>query len=218
MERRKIACAAGRIETSGSTARESGRRQASVSAVPGVVEHEESDMMSEIQVHVIARQMFEKHGLEAIVQAAPECPSLREQGRHRRSQRVAPHRRRHEDDAGTASKLTGLQCSSMNTSGRPGVRAITLRRVRWRNQDLKRRAYARARTLARVRGVAGSCGMSGSRFYTTKTQSGNWVPLFDHFNGIHDQIQKYLLQLASIGPQLWESIAQISCDQYSVLP
>ncbi len=57
MERRKIACAAGRIETSGSTARESGRRQASVSAVPGVVEHEESDMMSEIQVHVIARQM-----------------------------------------------------------------------------------------------------------------------------------------------------------------
>jgi len=38
------------------------------------------------------------------------------------------------------------------------------------------------------------------------------------FNGIHNQIQKYLLQLASIGKQLWESIAQISCDQYSVLP
>lgn len=32
----------------------------------GMVEHEESDMISEIQVHVIARQMFEKRGLEAI--------------------------------------------------------------------------------------------------------------------------------------------------------
>ena len=80
MERRKIACAAGRIETSGSTARESGRRQASVSAVPGVVEHEESDMMSEIQVHVIARQMFEKHGLEAIVQAAQNDQACENKG------------------------------------------------------------------------------------------------------------------------------------------
>jgi hypothetical protein len=77
---RKIACAAGRIETSGATARESGRRQASVSAVPGVVEHEESDMMSEIQVHVIARQMFEKHGLEAIVQAAQNAQACENKG------------------------------------------------------------------------------------------------------------------------------------------
>ena len=80
MERRKIACAAGRIETSGSTARESGRRQASVSVVPGVVEHEESDMISEIQVHVIARQMFEKHGLDAIVQAAQNAQACENKG------------------------------------------------------------------------------------------------------------------------------------------
>ena len=81
MERRKITCAARRIETSGSAALGSGRRQASVSAVPGVVEHEESDMISEIQVHVIARQMFEKHGLEAIAQAAENaqaCENKRE--------------------------------------------------------------------------------------------------------------------------------------------
>ena len=37
-------------------------------------------------------------------------------------------------------------------------------------------------------------------------------------NGIYNQIQKYLLQLASICKQLWKSIAQLSCDQYSVLP
>jgi hypothetical protein len=79
-ERRKIALAARIIETSGSTARGSGRRQASVSAVPGVVEHEESDMISEIQVHVIARQMFEKHGLEAIVQAAQNAQACENKG------------------------------------------------------------------------------------------------------------------------------------------
>ena len=80
METRKISCAAGRIETSGATARESGRRQASVSAVPGVAEHEESDMISEIQVHVIARQMFEKHGLEAIAQAAQNAQACENKG------------------------------------------------------------------------------------------------------------------------------------------
>jgi hypothetical protein len=79
-ERRKIALAARIIETSGSTARGSDRRQASVSAVPGVVEHEESDMISEIQVHVIARQMFEKHGLEAIVQAAQNAQACENKG------------------------------------------------------------------------------------------------------------------------------------------
>jgi hypothetical protein len=79
-ERRKIAPAARIIETSSSTARGSGRRQASVSAVPGVVEHEESDMISEIQVHVIARQMFEKHGLEAIVQAAQNAQACENKG------------------------------------------------------------------------------------------------------------------------------------------
>ena len=35
-----------------------------------VVEHEESDMISETQIHTIARQMIEKHGFEAIAQAA----------------------------------------------------------------------------------------------------------------------------------------------------
>jgi hypothetical protein len=29
--------------------------------------------------------------------------------------------------------------------------------------------------------------MSGSRFYTTKTQSGNWVPLFDHLIGAREK-------------------------------
>ena len=38
------------------------------------------------------------------------------------------------------------------------------------------------------------------------------------FNRVHNQIQKYLLQLASIGKQLWEAIAQLSCDRYSVVP
>jgi hypothetical protein len=80
IESRKIECAAGRIKTSYSSALGWGRRQASVSAVPGVVEHEESDMISEIQVHVIARQMFEKHGLEAIVQAAQNAQACEHKG------------------------------------------------------------------------------------------------------------------------------------------
>src|SRR5260221_14390996 len=33
-------------------------------------EHQESDMISEMQIHSIARQMIEKHGFEAIAQAA----------------------------------------------------------------------------------------------------------------------------------------------------
>jgi hypothetical protein len=74
MARRKIA-GARRIETSDSTALGSGRRQASVSAVPGAVELEESDMISEIRAHVIARQTFEKHGREAIAQAAENVQS-----------------------------------------------------------------------------------------------------------------------------------------------
>ena len=51
-----------------------------VSGVVEVVEHEESDMISEIQVHVIARQMFEKHGLEAIVQAAQNAQAFENKG------------------------------------------------------------------------------------------------------------------------------------------
>jgi hypothetical protein len=47
-------------------------RQESVSAVPGATDDQESDMISEVQVHVIARQMLEKHGFEAIAQARPK--------------------------------------------------------------------------------------------------------------------------------------------------
>jgi hypothetical protein len=46
----------------------------------GMVELEESDMISEIQVHVIARQMFEKHGLEAIAQAAQNAQACENTG------------------------------------------------------------------------------------------------------------------------------------------
>jgi hypothetical protein len=45
-------------------------RQASVAAVSGVTEHQEGDMVSEIQIHTIARQMIEKHSFDAIAQAA----------------------------------------------------------------------------------------------------------------------------------------------------
>jgi hypothetical protein len=79
IERRKIALAR-RMETSGSTAPGSGRRQTSVSAVRGMVEHEEDDMISEIQVHVIALQMFEKHGLKAIAQAAQNAQACENTG------------------------------------------------------------------------------------------------------------------------------------------
>ena len=54
--------------------------QASVCTVRGMVELEESDMISEIQVHVIARQMFEKHGLEAIAQAAQNAQASENRG------------------------------------------------------------------------------------------------------------------------------------------
>ncbi len=57
-----------------------GPQATSVSAVPGREEHEESDMISEIQVHVIARQMFEKHGLEAIAQAAQNAQACENKG------------------------------------------------------------------------------------------------------------------------------------------
>ena len=44
----------------------------------GLVEPWENDMISEMQIHTIARQMMEKHGLTAIAQAAHnalECES-----------------------------------------------------------------------------------------------------------------------------------------------
>jgi hypothetical protein len=76
MERRKIACAAGRIETSGWIGPQTGIGLCG----SGVTEHEESDMISEIQIHVIARQMFEKHGLEAIAEAAQHAQACENKG------------------------------------------------------------------------------------------------------------------------------------------
>jgi hypothetical protein len=40
----------------------------------------ECDMISEIQIHTIARQMFEKHGLRAIAQAAQNALECENQG------------------------------------------------------------------------------------------------------------------------------------------
>ena len=57
-----------------------GLRTGAVSAVPGMVEHKESDMISEIQIHVIARQMFEKHGLGAIAEAAQNAQACESKG------------------------------------------------------------------------------------------------------------------------------------------
>jgi hypothetical protein len=45
-----------------------------------VAEHEESDMMSGIQIHAIARQMIEKHGFEAIAQAAQNALACESKG------------------------------------------------------------------------------------------------------------------------------------------
>ena len=54
--------------------------QAPDSAVADVTEHQESDMISEIQVHTIARQMLEKHGFEAIAQAARNALACEHKG------------------------------------------------------------------------------------------------------------------------------------------
>ena len=40
----------------------------------------ECDMISEIQIHTIARQMFERHGLRAIAQAAQNAVECENQG------------------------------------------------------------------------------------------------------------------------------------------
>jgi hypothetical protein len=42
--------------------------------------NKESDMMSEMQVHTIARQMFEKHGASAIAQAAQQAQACASRG------------------------------------------------------------------------------------------------------------------------------------------
>jgi hypothetical protein len=51
-----------------------------LSTLSGVSEVRESDMISEIQVHVIARQMFEKHGLGAISEAAQYAQEAERKG------------------------------------------------------------------------------------------------------------------------------------------
>jgi hypothetical protein len=45
-----------------------------------MAEHEESDMISEMQIHTIARQMLEKHGLGAIAQAAQNALASERKG------------------------------------------------------------------------------------------------------------------------------------------
>jgi hypothetical protein len=45
-----------------------------------VTEIRESDMMSEMQVHVIARQMLEQHGFAAIAQAAQKAQDCERKG------------------------------------------------------------------------------------------------------------------------------------------
>jgi hypothetical protein len=55
------------------------RRQARIATAFGVAERRESHMISETKIHTIARQMLEKHGFEAIAQAAQEsrrCESM----------------------------------------------------------------------------------------------------------------------------------------------
>jgi hypothetical protein len=54
--------------------------QASVAVVSGATEHQESDMVSEIQIHTIARQMIEKHGFDAIAQAARNAEACEHKG------------------------------------------------------------------------------------------------------------------------------------------
>ena len=45
-----------------------------------LVEPWESDMMSEMQIHTIARQMMEKHGLTAIAEAAHNAQACESKG------------------------------------------------------------------------------------------------------------------------------------------
>jgi hypothetical protein len=45
-----------------------------------VRQHRESIMISEIQIHTIARQMLEKHGFEAIAQAAQNAQACERKG------------------------------------------------------------------------------------------------------------------------------------------
>jgi hypothetical protein len=74
----KFICAGARNETFGSAV--SPRSRASEMLWRGLVEPWESDMMSEMQIHTIARQMMEKHGLTAIAQAAHNAQACESKG------------------------------------------------------------------------------------------------------------------------------------------
>jgi hypothetical protein len=61
---------------------------------PGLVEPRESDMLSEMQIHTIARQMMEKHGLTAIAEAARNAQACESKG-----ETEAAREWRHVEDA-----------------------------------------------------------------------------------------------------------------------
>jgi hypothetical protein len=72
-------------QSSGTGLRLDGLQQAAAYPVrywrlSAVTEARESDMMSEMQVHVIARQMLEKHGFSAIAQAAQKAQDSERKG------------------------------------------------------------------------------------------------------------------------------------------
>jgi hypothetical protein len=55
-------------------------RQLSIATAPRAAKLQESDMISETRVHTIARQMIEKHGFEAIAQAAQQARACESKG------------------------------------------------------------------------------------------------------------------------------------------
>jgi hypothetical protein len=65
-----------RNETSGPAV----ENRAPVSAAQYVRNLEENGMISELQIHTIARQMFEKHGLAAIAEAAQNAVACERKG------------------------------------------------------------------------------------------------------------------------------------------
>ena len=75
----------------------------------------ESEMTSQTQIHTIARQMFEQHGIEAIAQAAPHALACERKGEAEGGRRLASHRGRHEDDARPASELTDTRRNRRGT-------------------------------------------------------------------------------------------------------
>jgi hypothetical protein len=75
---RKLSVASAGNETFGSAVSQGSRRESK--RCGGLVEPWESDMISEMQIHTIARQMMEKHGLTAIAQAAHNAQACESKG------------------------------------------------------------------------------------------------------------------------------------------